>query len=161
MRKIIFITIISGIVVAAGLFYLFSPVSIEQGYQHTYASIDQEYGITLDPNVAKIVSHNAIYSRDYICTASFKLSDTYSLELKDEILEDETWAKAVDHHDIVDTYITPFISSIENLSEMKDLCSDESTYIKVITWKSNEYVKRFSILAVCPQRNQLYYFTWN
>ena len=59
------------------------------------------------------------------------------------------------------TYIAYFISFDEILSDMKKLCDNDDTYVKVIVWENNEYVNRFSIMAVNIQQGMLYYFTWN
>lgn len=161
MRKILLTIIIFVMAVFLLMMHMFLQpnVNVEKQHQYSCKLIEKEYNILLDPG--EIISYKCSYSRDYACAIAFRLTDSHNLKLKEMILKDEDWIKAKTNDDIVNTYIAYFISFDEILSDMKKLCDNDDTYVKVIVWENNEYVNRFSIMAVNIQQGMLYYFTWN
>ena len=160
MRRILLIITILIIIISIMFFVMasmFSEPNIEDRYQYACKLIEKEYNILLEPE--EIVSFKDAISRDYACAVAFRLTDSHKLDLREMILKDETWIKA--NYDIVNTYIMNFVSFDEILLDIKELCDDSDTYIKVIVWENNMYVNRFSIMAVNIRQDELYYFTWN
>ena len=159
MRNILLTIIIFVVVAFLLMIHMLLQPNMEKRYQYSCKLIEKEYNISLDPN--EIISYKCSSSRDYACAIAFRLTDSHNLELKEMILKDEDWIKAKTNDDIVNTYIAYFVSFDEILSDMKKLCDNDDTYVKVIVWENNAYVNRFSIMVVNIQQSVLYYFTWN
>lgn len=139
--------------------YIAKNVETVDSLEYVYALLQEEYGIELTESTVVDIRYEPHYSRDYACVVSAKLKEEYAQVLDESIQYDASWCLARKAKEIIDTYIEPSLSSFENLSDMKDCCMEDGSYIKLIAQEEElPYVRKFSILVINAPKAELFYF---
>lgn len=139
--------------------YITQNVETVDSLEYVHSLVQEEYGIELTESTVVDIIYEPHYSRDYACVVSAKLREEYAQIFEESIQYDASWCLARNAQEIIDTYIEPSLSSFENLSDMKDCCMEDGSYIKLIVQEEElPYVCKFSVLVINVPKAELFYF---
>ncbi len=160
MRKIFSALVIVILLYASATAYITLNGKTDNNPEYVYSLIQEEYGIELTEYDVVDMAYEPKYSRDFACVASMELSDEYAHILEEYIRDDASWLPTCKAEEIIDKYIEPSLSTFENLSDLKNCCAKNDSYIKLIIYEEKlPYVQKFSILVINTSDDELFYFT--
>lgn len=151
--------VLAAVLILCGGIVMYVALTGESGdrVQALYSRIQKEYDIELTDSVIASVEYEPYYSRDYACVAAMKLTEEYAQTLGETVQNDASWIRTRKSKGLIDEYIEPCLSSFEKLADLKQCCTEEDSYMKLII--HDEHAKEFSVLVLNAPKAELFYFT--
>ena len=159
MRKFFIVLLLIGALVMGFIWKISHNVNIVRSIEYVCSLLQQEYDLDLTTSDVLSMNYEPKYSRDYACVAEIQLSDEYTSHLSAFIDDDVSWLRGGNTDKIIETYIDPSLSYFDNLPALRNCCTQENSFTKLLIHDNDLPELKFSLAVFNADNATLFFFT--